>query len=135
MGERVIFHVFDGEEIGPAVYGHWSGYHALEVVESLKKRMHDRLSDVSYTTARLIQELVGDDPGNLGFGCWNAPQGVPSVVWGVINDREYSHGDAGVILIDCRDFKVFAHGGYAADDKKKTSKPPKTWQDAVDRVK
>lgn len=146
MGDRVIFHVFDDEEIGPAVYGHWSGERYADVLKVLTERMDDCRGDVEYATARLIQILIGNDDSNLGFGCWNAPRGVSAQVWRKITDAEYSRGDAGVILIDCRDFKAFAHGGYAAkdncdDDEDAETKaehldaPPKTWKNAVDRVK
>lgn len=107
MGDRVLFQVVrksDTEDFGPVVYCHWSGERAPEIVKALAERMMDRTGDVSYATARLVQECVGTSDGALGFGVWNANARL--------TDKD-SHGDAGVVLIDCGDgFKCECIGGY-----------------------
>ena len=120
MGDRVLFQVVqsrrnsDGPDIvGPVVYCHWSGYRAPKIVRALASRMADRPGDVDYATARLVQEAIalGDVDGSQGFGVFNAP-----TLGGGQSERltaEDSHGDAGVVLIDCSDgFRCECLGGY-----------------------
>lgn len=95
MGDRVLFQVYKkangkAEEISPVIYGHWAGSDAPAIVEALQKRMKGREGDVSYTAARLLQELIGDDDGHLSFGLWNSPKLMKE-----------SHGDAGIVRIEC----------------------------------
>jgi hypothetical protein len=71
-------------------------------------RMGCRSSDLQYTAARLVQECINNDKGNLSFGIWNADR---------VLTEEDAHGDGGVILIDVSDglmeFKCM--GGYWRD--------------------
>lgn len=104
MGDRVLIQVVNNrDEFGPIVYGHWSGSNVKEVLRSLKTRMKDRRGDIGYTTARLVQEMIGGDNGNLGFGVFNAERILSGVD---------SHGDAGVVVINCENFLACAAGGY-----------------------
>ena len=106
MGDRVLFQVIDSvnNKVGPIVYCHWSGYRAPEIVRNLAVRMVGCGGDLDYATARLVQECIGDDDGNLGFGVWNETKQLT---------EEDSHGDAGVVLIDCANgFKCQCIGGY-----------------------
>lgn len=107
MGDRVLIQVVNGKEYSPVAYGHWSGSYSSEIVARLRKRMDERRGDVSYTFARLVQEMTAADPdGHLSFGVWNAG--------GVLTAKD-SHGDAGVVVIDCspeRWFKCRCEGGY-----------------------
>ena len=109
MGDRVLFQVVRGSaEFGPVVYCHWSGERAPEIVRNLAERMADRLGDLDYATARLLQEcIVGNDGGNLSFGVSNALARLTA---------EDSHGDAGVVLIDCNTFKCECLNGYLITD-------------------
>ena len=104
MGDRVLMQVVGSEEFGPVVYCHWAGSYTPQIVRRLAKRMEGRPDDVSYTTARLVQEAIGGDTDNLSFGVWNAKR--------VLTGAD-SHGDAGVVIIDCNDgFKCQCLGGY-----------------------
>jgi hypothetical protein len=106
MGDRVLFQVINSKtnEFGPVVYCHWSGSDAHDIVRNLAARMVGRGGDIDYATARLVQECIGDDGGNLGFGVWNTDAQLT---------EGDSHGDAGVVLIDCADgFKCQCMGGY-----------------------
>jgi hypothetical protein len=105
MGDRVLFQVVRGaDEFGPVVYCHWSGARAPEVVRRLAERMKERRGDIDYASARLVQECTAADPdGALSFGVSNAPAQLTA---------EDSHGDAGVVLIDCDTFKCRCLGGY-----------------------
>lgn len=106
MGDRVLMQVFSSKsgEFGPVVYGHWSGETAPEVVDRLRARMKNRLDDVQYSSARLVQEIIGDDRHDTGFGIWNTSAKLTAAD---------SHGDAGCVLIDCaNDHKAQYFGGY-----------------------
>ena len=105
MGDRVLLQVVKGSDFGPVVYGHWCGDRAPDIVRKLAARMAQRPGDMDYTTARLVQECTAGDPeGALSFGVWNAPARLAG---------EDSHGDAGVVLIDCANgFRCECLGGY-----------------------
>jgi len=114
MGDRILFQVVTsgGDAVGPVVYCHWSGDKAPEIVRALASRMADRPGDVAYATARLVQECiaVGDVDGATRFGVWNATfeDGLFCRL-----TAEDTHGDAGVVLIDCADgFRCECLGGY-----------------------
>lgn len=109
MGDRVLMQCFSSKskEVGPVVYGHWCGSRGKEIVSNLAKRMKGREGDLSYSSARLVQETCGDDDGNLSVGMWNADK---------LLTADDSHGDAGVILIDVdNDHRPTFLGGYLAD--------------------
>lgn len=98
MGDRVIFQCYsknsEGEvaNVGPAVYGHWAGSNARKICKRFEKRMEGRANDVSYASARLVQEVIEGHPdGNTSVGIWNQEP---------LLTAEDSHGDAGVVLID-----------------------------------
>ena len=116
MGDRVVLQCYGDGEVGPAVYGHWSGQDALAVIERLRERMRARPGDVAYWSARLVQELTRMDRGCLGFGIWNAPAKLTA---------KDSHGDAGVILIDVRNGSIKIIDSYLKEEKprKPTVKP------------
>ena len=114
MGNRVVFHVHDGTEMSPSIYGHWAGSHWKEIINELRDLMENRKGDMAYAAARLVGIIHERTPGALSLGIWNAPE-RPSFTEqrAAIMDKSYSHGDAGVILIDCRDFSYEAFNGYA----------------------
>ena len=112
MGDRVLFQVVSREDgkrrVSPVAYGHWCGARAPEIAAKLKARMATRGADVPYTFARLIQEMVRDDDGNLSFGAWNCAR--------LLKEAD-SHGDAGIVLIrydkaDDRSMTFECMGGY-----------------------
>jgi hypothetical protein len=110
MGDRILIQVTRKPKSGPVefspiAYGHWMGASAPEILTRLKERMKDRTGDVTYTFARLLQEMAAEEPeGALSLGCWNAEQVLTS---------EASHGDAGVVLVDVSNgFRCVCLGGY-----------------------
>ena len=111
MGDRVKFQVVGSNgSFSPVIYGHWAGDRAVKVCKAIKDRMVGRLGDVEYTAARLVQELIGDDDGNTGFGIWNADS--------VLTDND-SDGGAGVILVHVAEGKAMrfeCFGGYLSSD-------------------
>lgn len=94
----------ESDEFGPVLYCHHSGSAAPSIVYRLKERMQSRGNDLEYASARLVQEAIDNDPGALSFGIWNTDHLLTAAD---------SHGDAGVVLIDCADgFKATYLGGY-----------------------
>lgn len=108
MGDRVLFQVHGEQGISPVVYGHWSADKAPEICAALQARMKGREGDVQYTAARLVQEVCAsssEGKGNLSVGMWNAEKLLTSAD---------SHGDGGVVLIQCtpHGLKFKCLGGY-----------------------
>ena len=103
MGDRVLFQVVQGSDFSPVVYCHWAGWRAPGIVRALSWRMAHRTGDLNYTAARLVQECIQAAEGNTGFGIWNAEHRLT---------EEDSHGDAGVVLIDCDSWQCECLGGY-----------------------
>lgn len=107
MGDRVLFQVVSKTKtnFSPVVYCHWAGSDAPRIVRALADRMANRPGDVEYAAARLVQECVAVAPdGNTGFGIWNVDK---------VLGEDDSHGDAGVVLINCDDgFRCECMGGY-----------------------
>ena len=105
MGDRVLFQMVRRSSgyFGPVVYCHWAGYRAPEIARKLAARMASRTGDLDYATARLVQECTANGDGPLSFGVSNAAAQLTA---------EDSHGDAGVVLIDCDTFACECLGGY-----------------------
>jgi len=125
MGERVLFIVKNKQgEYGPcAVYGHWSGDKAHQIIAALRERMGDRTDDVSYATARLFGVMHERIPGNLSLGAYPLPDDFEAATL-----EAYSHGDGGVLVINCHDWSVQAYGGYWGENGAAMTKPD--WIDA-----
>jgi hypothetical protein len=118
MGDRVLMQCVanygkPGQEVGPAVYLHWNGSGAGNVVRLLASRMADRgaQGDVSYCSARLVEaaiescNLSGED---TGIGLWNQPEPLTA---------DDSQGDAGCVLIHVdQEFRCDCRGGYLTTD-------------------
>jgi len=94
MGNRVLVQLVnskDASDVSPVLYGHWSGDNGRQWLIDLIKHMGDRLGDVSYSFARLVQLAIDDDTGVTGFGVWNASEQLTATD---------SHGDAGIYILD-----------------------------------
>lgn len=111
MGDRVLY-VVTGKEKPQgyaAIYSHWGGYNALETLEKAGPTM--RAGDVSYATARLcaaVCEATGDPLLSAGI----LP---PPTLTDVSEEfRSFSHGDAGVIVIDVDTGEYRGYAGYHA---------------------
>lgn len=99
MGDRCLFQVVKTykSEVGdltvfsPVIYCHGAGKNAIEICKRLQTRMVGRTGDLQYTAARLVQEAIDGDTGNLSFGIWNST--------GVLTPED-SHGDAGIVYVN-----------------------------------
>lgn len=122
MGDRALFRIHNGSEIGPVVYVHWIGgaSRARELLESLRIRMQGREGDVEYATARLVGLAHESIEGNLSLGVWSegADYKAERERWQRVEDTVYgkhyveSHGDFGIAFVDCRTWDVECWGGY-----------------------
>lgn len=139
MGDRALIHFHDGDEISPCIYLHWGGSIVEKLLQETRKKMEGREGDVQYTWARCIGIADDEVPGNLSLGVWNAPSDkYREAREEMIRmepcsfDREqmhypYSHGDAGVFLVNCKTWEVEYFGGYglAGEAKNYTGEPRK----------
>lgn len=97
MGDRVLVQlVSEATEnsparVSPVLYGHWSGDEAEGWLKQLTERMGDRLCDISYSFARLVQIALGDDKEITGYGVFNQAGKLKP---------EDSHGDSGVFVLN-----------------------------------
>lgn len=129
MGDRALIHVHDGERISPCVYLHWGGTEVEDLLRKTKVLMGDRTGDVAYTAARLCGLAHdADRDSNLSLGIWGPPDSnyakarehmlktEPYSFDPTRSHYPYSHGDAGVFLVNCKTWEVECFGGYGFGD-------------------
>lgn len=107
MGDRVIVLFKDSTGFAPGVYGHWLGGAIGAVLRDAASTL--RKNDPGYSAARMCAAMCERASGNSGVGLVDAPQGEPD--W-----EKYSHGDRGVVVVDCETGAVEQMCGYAADE-------------------
>ena len=114
MGDRALLIVHNATDVSPTIYLHWSGHAVPNLIDDLKSLMADRTDDVAYAAARLVGLAHTQAPGNLSLGLWETPDAIRQAVLANSDDplEAYSHGDAGVVLVDAADFACRAIGGY-----------------------
>lgn len=112
MGDRayVIFHNEKRSKVSPIVYLHWDGYLVLERIAELRTLMAARLDDVEYSSARFVGICCAHRPGDASIGIWNGPHNVDDAF------PIKGPGDAGVFLVNCKEWTIRAHGGYGVED-------------------
>jgi hypothetical protein len=104
MGDRVLIQVTSNKnEVSPALYLHWHGDSAPDLIRDLAVRMKNRDGDTSYAFARLVGLAHERIPGNLSMGVWNMSMKLTDT---------HSHGDAGCYIVNCSTWQVQAFGGY-----------------------
>lgn len=109
MGDRALIQLRNSDgDISPVLYLHWDGNRAGKIIYDTHMRMKGRGDDLDYTFARLVQEAVGDDPGNTSYGVSNSVAPLSA---------DNSHGDAGCFLVDIAtdNWVVYAGGGYGIE--------------------
>ena len=113
MGNRVIMILKDSTETLPfAMYMHWNGSQALEILENAVPRM--RRNQADYSIARLIGTAHNQIDGNLSLGV------ISIDLKAKYND--ITHGDAGIVVFDCGSGMVKCHAGYLAEKHPKAFK-------------
>ena len=113
MGDRVVITFTDDDEsFSPAVYMHWNGQEAPDMIRAAQPVM--RREDSSYSAARFCGECHKAVRGVTGLGLVDAPVGSEAFP---IDWNSYSHGDAGVYVVNTTTGEVKCHGGYGEDFK------------------
>ena len=119
MGNRALVIFTDGERVSPVVYLHWCGDKVPAWLNDLKELMRGREGDVDYSCARFIGLCHSQIAGNQSLGVWNVPPPIERAVRafpGTDRSREqlaaYGHGNAGVVIVNVRDYSWQACGGY-----------------------
>ncbi len=110
MGNRACVIFTEGEEFSPVVYLHWHGRDVPTFLKELKVLMADRKGDVPYAVARFTGICHAHIDGNLSLGIWAESKEFSK--FSKQDWRDYSHGDAGVVVVNVHDFTYEAYGGY-----------------------
>lgn len=104
MGDRVLVtFTTNDNDYTPAIYLHWQGHKAAEMIREAQPLM--RKNDPAYAAARFCGFCASQISGVLGLGIVPGPSA--EVDW-----DEYSHGDAGVYVVNVETGEVQCHGGY-----------------------
>ncbi len=110
MGDRVLI-IFKSDDNGhshaPAVYGHWSGHEMPELLAAATEAGWLRKGDVGYSAARLCGWMCKQSDGCTGVGIIAAPDDLSKETL-----TKFSHGDAGVLVVDVDTGEVETFGGY-----------------------
>jgi len=110
MSYRAIFVCHEnGEEYSPGIYIHWGGNEALDLLRQAAPRMH--MYDAHEAAARLCGFLHEKLSGSTGLALCSPPR---SGQGGEIDWKQYSPGDAGVVVIDVLDAKAECFAGSLA---------------------
>ena len=115
MGNRASILFFDQFRVSPTVYLHWHGDAVPDWLILLKRLMDDRTNDAAYAAARFVGLCHCRIDGNLSLG-------IQSNVLTSADlknpDRmiELSPGNAGLVVVDTRDFRWKAYGGTLAEN-------------------
>jgi hypothetical protein len=100
------------EQFSPVVYLHWGGSDVPHILCALRERMQGRNNDIGYAAARLVGICHERIDGNVSLGLFEFPKdGLAGYL-----DSEFSHGDAGVILVECDTWIAEAWNGYGFSD-------------------
>lgn len=105
MGDRALVTFKSGKSFSPVVYLHWNGSECADWIKAAASRY--RKGDESYSAARFAGYCHEQIKGNLSLGLLDSPDEESQADW-----NKYSHGDAGVFIVDVDTGVVEAHGGY-----------------------
>ena len=131
MGDKALVIFTNKNEVSPVCYLHWHGDAVPQLLKETKELMETRRGDIEYGAARFLGIVHSKMPNdNLSLGVWNAQADLQNAVRNSFSDQpdfkataieelvEYSHGDAGVIIVDVSDYSWKAYGGYLSDYNK-----------------
>lgn len=120
MGDRALVIFKNGDELSPVTYLHWHGSTVETLLKKTRARMDGRAGDLSYTAARFVGVCHENISGNLSLGIWNSP-GKGASGLAIATGENYSHGDAGVFIVDVsgEEWEAEAFHGYGFRDGSK----------------
>ncbi len=103
MGNRVVIVCKSGKEVSQGLYLHWGGTDAPDLIHATPVRQ----GDPGYALARLVAYACSVIPGTMSVGIIAGPKSLtPKAL------KDYSHGDAGVLVVDVSTGEVTGHAGY-----------------------
>ena len=114
MGNRACIVFFDHERVSPTVYLHWHGDYVPQWLAELKTLMSTRLLDAPYATARFVGICHSRIPGNLSLGIEANTFTLAHIQRPAFLEMA-SPGNAGMVVVDTRDFTWRAFRGYLAN--------------------
>jgi hypothetical protein len=114
MGDRALIVFTDVNTISPGVYLHWNGHNVPAMIAALADLMKGRENDAGYACARFTGIAHSMISGNLSLGMWNIS---PAEQRAILTKNEaklkrMSPGDAGLIVVDTKDFSYAVYDGY-----------------------
>ncbi len=118
MGNRTCIVFYDRNRVSPTVYLHWHGDAVPGWLVQLKELMSGRFGDASYAAARFVGICHANISGNLSLGILSNGLSVANVLNKNRMEAE-SPGNAGMVVVDTRDFTWKAYGGYLADNERR----------------
>ncbi len=114
MGNRACVIFYDSRRISPTIYLHWHGSSVPAWLEQLKHLMDGRFDDAEYSAARFVGICHQHISGNLSLGLLSNRL-TPAELKDERRMEAESPGNAGIVVVDTRDFTWKAYGGYLAE--------------------
>jgi hypothetical protein len=114
MGNRACVIFYDSKRISPTVYLHWHGESVPAWLQQLKHLMNGRFDDAEYAAARFVGISHQQIEGNLSLGVLSNRY-TPAEIHDELLMEANSPGNAGIVVVDTRDFTWKAYGGYLAE--------------------
>jgi hypothetical protein len=110
MGDRcLVVFTDDTGDISPAIYSHWAGHDMPALLAEAGERGILREGDASYAAARFCGHLHEQSVRTTGLGLLPPPENLSDDVL-----QEYSHGDAGIAIVNVDTGSVRYAAGYLA---------------------
>jgi len=122
MGDRVLIVCHAGPtDIAPAVYAHWAGSDAPDILVAAGEAGILREGDSCYTAARVAWAFCNRNPDSCrSVGLMHSP---PNLEPETFDFDGYGPGDAGAILLDVRDGSLSYYGGYLCGPDDEIERP------------
>jgi len=115
MGDRVLVRLFDRDDQSPILYLHWGAESLPSLLASFFESdpFTSNNGDVPCIFARLVAHACGGCKYRMTVAVMGHPK--PVAEW--IGSRDNSHGDGGMVAVDCTTGEIAAAHGYLADPK------------------
>ncbi len=116
MGDRGIVVCVSNESENPdicaaGIYVHWDGDRIPRFLKSALEQERLRAGDMEYSAARVCGVFHENIPDDMSLGLLPAPKDLSTELL-----EKYSHGNAGVVLLNCSSPQsIRCVGGYLED--------------------
>lgn len=118
MGDRALIIFKTDYEISPTVYLHWGGCEATDFIGQLSSAADGKGICATYAAARFVGIAHQATPGVMSLGVQNTEAELAEAILAgnLETIASYSHGDAGILIVNVEDYSWEAYGGYLAAD-------------------